>query len=191
MLKTAGFVETWRRWRPTHLAGQVPLGFGCQEGQGVKTKFKAFGLLVFPAALIQFLRGVRKKETIFTRDRSLRLCNDPSGRQTPATPVPQTPRPQKPCNSKQPDLLAPALTPLATHGFSQKKQTLNSRGLDMPKTGCHDIIHSNISGRCSPALGTFPTQPAAAPLSSFPVPQPQDNPMRQGLVLPSFYQLDN
>lgn len=49
------------RWGQTHLASQVPLGFGCQEGQGVKTQLKPFCFLVFPAALIQFLRGFRRE----------------------------------------------------------------------------------------------------------------------------------
>lgn len=51
-------------WGLAYLAGQVPLGFGCQEGQGVKTQLKPFGLLLFPVALIQFLRGFRRKEII-------------------------------------------------------------------------------------------------------------------------------
>lgn len=50
-------------WRLTHLAGQVPLGFGCQERQGVETQLKPFCLLVFPAALVQFLRGLREERS--------------------------------------------------------------------------------------------------------------------------------
>jgi hypothetical protein len=62
--KAAGFPDSYRSWIPTHLTGQVPLGFGCQESQGVKTQFKPFGLLLFPAALVQFLGGFRREEIV-------------------------------------------------------------------------------------------------------------------------------
>ena len=90
----SGFMMPSSNWGLTDLTGQVPLGFGCQEGQGVKTQIKRFRLLVFPAALIQFLR-VGENRSSWSERTSLRLYNNFSRRQSPITSFHRNPETQR------------------------------------------------------------------------------------------------
>lgn len=118
---TAEPVGVCTRWTPTHLTGQVPLRFGCQEGQRIKTQFKPFRLLVFPAAFIQFLRGFRRREIILMQEGAPRLCNDLSRR-------PQ--EPQKPYNRNTTRASCSCLKASSYTWFRSKKQKLNSRSFE-------------------------------------------------------------